>query len=135
MLATQVMTKVSLDLRNLCNAQCGFRRPRTTIDHPPNLDNYIQNVFALRQHLVAVLYLHKVYDVTWRYGILRALHRWNLRTRLPTFSFGLRPGSPFSRSPWMFFFSARLPQENGMTQGYILSVTLFAIAIMTSLMR
>jgi hypothetical protein len=62
-----------LESRNLLsNAQCGFRRIRSTLDHLVNLEYYIQNAFLQRQHLVAVfLDLEKAYDTTWRYGILR----------------------------------------------------------------
>jgi hypothetical protein len=56
------------------------------IDHLVNLEYHIQNAFLRRQHLVAVFFdLEKAYDTTWRYGILRTLHRWNLRGQLPLF--------------------------------------------------
>jgi hypothetical protein len=94
-----------------------------------NLEYHIQNSFLLRQHLVAVfLDLEKAYETTWRCGILRTLHRWNLRGRLPLFLsnffqdryFRVRLGS---------VLYARYSQENGVPQRSMLSVTLFAIAI------
>jgi hypothetical protein len=87
-----------LESRNLLsNAQYGFRRHRSTTDHLANLEYHVQNSFLLLQHLVAVFFdLEKAYDTIWRYGILRTLHRWNLRG----------PGSLFPCPPRQCFIWA-----------------------------
>ena len=46
----------------------------------------MRDVFIKKEHLVAVFFdLEKVYDTTWRYGILKDIHKLGLRGRLPTF--------------------------------------------------
>ena len=72
--------------------------------------------------------LDKTYDITWKYGIMNDLHGFGLRGRIPNFissflndvSFKVRVGSTFSHSH---------PQEMGVPQGIILSVTLFLVKI------
>ena len=40
----------------------------------------------LKRNVVAVCFdLEKAYDTTWRYGILKDIHKPGLRGRLPTF--------------------------------------------------
>lgn len=49
----------------LANCQMGFRKYRSTQDHLVYLENYIQNSFANRSHVVAVSFdLEKAYDLT-----------------------------------------------------------------------
>ncbi len=120
----------TLECRNLlAPIQYGFRKHRSTLDHLVALATEISTSFVLRQHLVAVLFdIEKAYDTTWRYGILRTLHSWGFRGKLPLFlqnflsdrSFRVRIGDKLSNSH---------PLENGIPQGSVLSVTLFAIAI------
>jgi hypothetical protein len=51
-----------------------------------NLEHQIPNSFLLHTTLLAVLFdLDEAYDTNWRYDILRNIHRWNLRGRLPLF--------------------------------------------------
>jgi hypothetical protein len=72
--------------------------------------------------------LENAYDTTWKYGIMRDLHEFGLRGRLPLFIqdflsdrlFRVRVGSTYS-NPY--------PQEMGVPQGSILSVTLFSVKI------
>ena len=72
--------------------------------------------------------LESAYDTTWKYGILRDLHDFDLGGRLPIFIaaflnerlFRVRVGNTLS--------DAR-EQEMGVPQGCIISVTLFSIKI------
>ena len=72
--------------------------------------------------------MEKAYDTTWNYGILKDLHGFALRDRLPFCitqflkdrSFMVRVGS---------ILSDPHPQEMGVPQGSILSVTLFSVKI------
>ena len=109
--------------------QSGFRKGRSTTDHLIRLEAAVREAFLLKQHTVAVFFdLEKAYDTTWKYGILKDLHRYHLRGRLPIFisqflanrTFQVRVDNTLSRS---------FPQENGVTQGSVLSVTLFSIKI------
>ena len=75
--------------------------------------------------------MEKAYNTTWKYGIMKDLHGFGLRGRLPNFisflcfcflnrSLEVRVGSVFSDYH---------PQELGVPQGSILSVTLFSMKI------
>ncbi len=119
-----------LEQRNLLTPiQCGFRKNRSTMDHLVTLTTQISTAFVLRQHLVAIFFdLEKAYDTTWRYGILRTIHSWGLRGRLPLFLVAFL-SSRYFRVRLGDRLSASHHLENGVPQGSILSVTLFAIAI------
>ena len=68
--------------------------------------------------------MEKVNDTTWRYGILKDIHKLGLRGRLPTFienlAMQVRVGSSLSDY---------YDQEQGLPQGGVLSTTLFNIKI------
>ena len=72
--------------------------------------------------------LEKAYDTAWRFGILRTIHESGLQGELPKFiraflanrKFKVKVGNPFSTLH---------NQEEGVPQGSVLSVTLFALAI------
>ena len=72
--------------------------------------------------------MEKAYDTTWRYGILKDIHKLGLRGRLPTFienfladrTMQVRVGSSLSDY---------YDQEQGVPQGVVLSTTLFSIKI------
>ena len=74
------------------------------------------------------LYLEKAYDTTWRYGILKDIHKQGLRGRLPTFienfladrTLQVRVGS---------CLSDHYDQEQCVHQGGVLSTPLFSIKI------
>ena len=109
--------------------QCGFRHRRCTQDHLIRLEAYIRDAFVKREHVVAVFFdLEKAYDTTWKYGILKDLHDFGMRGRLPSFiscflkdrHFQVRVGSTLS---------SLHDQEMGVPQVSILSVTCFSIKI------
>nr|BDT63038.1 MAG: hypothetical protein [Trachysalambria curvirostris nimavirus] len=109
--------------------QYGFRKLRSTTDALVRLETAIRNSFAQRRHTLAVFFdLEKAYDTTWKHGILMKLHDIGLRGALPTFvqnflterKFRVRVGDSLSD---------QYVQQEGVPQGSILSVTLFAIAI------
>jgi len=109
--------------------QSGFRKHRSTTDQLLRLESFIREAFVRREHVVSVFFdLEKAYDTTWKYGILRDLHQSGLRGHLPAFvsnflnnrNFRVRLGSHLSDN---------FPQEMGVPQGSILSVTLFVLKI------
>ena len=68
--------------------QSGFRSDRSTTDNLVRLETFIRDAFIKKEHVVAVVFdLEKAYDVTWRYSILKDIHKLGLRGRLPTFNF------------------------------------------------
>ena len=119
-----------LESNNLItNFQSGFRKQRSTNDHLVRLESFIRDAFIKKEHLVAVFFdLEKAYDTTWKYGIMKDLHDFGLKGRLPTFisdflsdrNFRVRVGSTLSDLQ---------QQEEGVPQGSILSVTLFGVKI------
>ena len=113
----------------ITEAQSGFRKTRSTIDHLVRLETFVREGFVKKEHVVSVFFdLEKAYDTTWKYGIMKDLHDMGLRGRLPHFIksflservFKVRVGTTLSD-----FYD----QEMGVPQGSILSVTLFLIKI------
>ena len=113
----------------LTPVQYGFRKLRSTSDALLSLESNICEAFAKNHHQVTVFFdLEKAYDTTWRHGVLLSLYEFGLRGRLPNFIKGflsnrllrVRVGNVLSETRVL---------ENGVPQGSILSVTLFAVAI------
>ena len=109
--------------------QCGYRRNRSTADHLVRLETFIRDAFRYREHVVAVFFdLEKAYDTTWKYGILKDLHKIGLRGNLPKFISNFMTERTFqvllgtTKSDTFF-------QEEGVPQGAILSTTLFNLKI------
>ena len=109
--------------------QFGFRKMRSTTDALVRLETAIHKSFEEKHHMLAVFFdLEKAYDTTWKHGILMKLHQIGLRGALPNLirdflmnrRFRVRVGSSLS-DPKV--------QLEGVPQGCILSVTLFALAI------
>ena len=119
-----------LESQNLMvSHQAGFRKHHSTIDHLVYLGNAIANGFQARKHLVAVIFtLEKAYYLTWSYGILYNLHRWGFRGRPTVFIQAFLIKRKF-RVRVRDCLSSTHRLENGVPQGSILSVTLFAIAV------
>ena len=63
--------------------QSGFRSDRSTTDNLARLETFKRDAFIEKEHVVAVFFdLEKAYDTTWRYGILKDIHKLGLRGRL-----------------------------------------------------
>ena len=111
------------------SAQCGFRKHRSAVDHILALDTEARTCFIQRKHLGAVFFdIEAAYDTVLREGILKKLFLYGIRGRMGFFIqsflshrlFNVRVGNHLSRT-----FS----QENGIPQGGVLSVALFAVMI------
>ena len=76
-----------LEFNNLISPiQSGFRSERSTNDILVSLETFIRDTFVKKEHVVAVFFdLEKVYDTTWKYGILRDLHEFGVKGRLAYF--------------------------------------------------
>ena len=111
------------------NAQCGFRKHRSSVDHILALDTEVRASFSQKKHLGAIFFdIEAAYDSVSRPGILRKVFKYGIRGRMGLFIqnflahriFRVRIGNHLSSS---------FMQENGVPQGGVLSVALFAIMI------
>ena len=110
--------------------QSGFRSDRSTTDNLVKLETFICDAFIKKEHVVAVFFdLEKAYDTTWRYDILKDIHKLGLRGRLPTFiehflvdhTMHVRVGSSLSD-----YYDL----EQGVPQGGVLSTTILVSKLM-----
>ena len=70
----------------ISNLQCRFHSKRCTTDHLVHLETVIREAFIRNRHLAAIFFdLEKAYDTTWKYGIMKDLHDFGLKGRLPHF--------------------------------------------------
>ena len=113
----------------LTNVQCGFRKHRTAVDHILVVDTEARASFAQKKHLGALFFdIEAAYDTVLRPVILRKLFKYGIRGCMGFFiqnflsrrSFRVRVGNQFS---------SIFVQENGVPQGGVLSVALFAVVI------
>jgi hypothetical protein len=72
--------------------------------------------------------LKKAYDSTWKHGMLVDLHGMGLRCRMPAFIANFLSNGEFRVRVWSTLSDPQ-PQEMGVPQGSILSVTLFIVKI------
>ena len=115
--------------KKISPVQCGCRRNRSTTDHLVRLETSIRTAFVHREHMIRIFFdLLKAYDATWKYWILSDLYDMGLKRRLLLFiqqflcnrSFRVIMGQHLS--DWY-------TQEEGVPQGCVLSVTLFAVKV------
>ncbi|GFV12800.1 RNA-directed DNA polymerase from mobile element jockey, partial [Trichonephila clavipes] len=105
----------------------GFRKGQSTLDNIVYLESQIRDAFVRINQLVSLFFdTEKSYHRTWRYGILRNMRDFGLRGNLPIFIFNflavryfyVRIGHSSSH---------KFMQDQGVTQGSVLSVTFFNI--------
>ena len=119
-----------LEINNLLTPyQSGFRKHRSTNDQLVRLETFIREAFINNEHMAAIFFdLEKAYDTTWKYGIMKDLHRCGLKGNLPIFIENFLNDRYF-RVRINTTLSKHYFQENGVPQGAILSVTLFILKI------
>ncbi|KAG5866412.1 hypothetical protein JTB14_025349 [Gonioctena quinquepunctata] len=109
--------------------QVGCRSRRSTTDALVFLESEIQDTFCNREHLVAVSFdLQKAYDRTWRFSIMQQLHTWGLRGNMAICIQSFLQDRTFQVRIGAIDSSYRT-LDNGIPQGSVLSVSLFAVAI------
>ena len=110
-------------------AQCGFRKNRSAVDHILALDTEARSCFSQKKHLGVVFFdIEAAYDTVVRQGILRKLFKYGIRGRMGSFIQGFLSHRLF-RVRVGNHLSSAFSQENGIPQGGVLSVALFAIMI------
>ena len=119
-----------LEKRGLISpSQCGFRQMCSCSDIIIRLEASICKAFITKKHHVSVFFdLEKAYGTTWRFGILKTLHEYGLCGELPLFIKAFLANRKFKVKVGNTFSSLHR-QEEGVPQGSVLSVTLFAISI------
>ena len=111
------------------NAQCGFRKHRSPVDHILALDTEVRACFIEKKHLGAVFFdIEAAYDTVLRQSILVKLHKYGIRGRMGLFIKNFLSGRRF-RVRVGNHLSSSFTQVNGVPQGGVLSVALFAVAI------
>jgi hypothetical protein len=117
-----------LERINLSDPQRKFCQHRSTLDCLVNLENEIQYLFFLCQCLLSVFDLENVY--VWHYLAVRhpkTLNHWNVKGWLPLFI------RDFLQECFLVHLGSILfplhPQESGVPQGSVVSVTQFTFVI------
>ena len=69
------------------------KKNHACIVHLTNLENYIRKAFIRGEHVTTVFFdLEKAYNITWKFGIIKDLHEFGLKGRLPKFILPSRLG-------------------------------------------
>ena len=104
--------------------QSGFRSDRSTTENLVKLETFIRDALIKKEHVVALFFdLEKTYNTTWRYGILKDIHKLGLRGRLSTFIENFLLDRAM-QVPVGSSLSDYYNQEQGVPQRGVLSTTL-----------
>ena len=76
-----------LDMKGKSSSiQCGGKAKRSTIDQLIRVETAIRTAFSKNEHIISIFFdVEKAYDTTWKYGIMKDLHKMGLRGNLPKF--------------------------------------------------
>ena len=114
----------------LTNAQCGFRKHRSAFDHILVLDTEARASFAQKKHLGALFFDIEAAYMT-RFYALSSLGSFLSTASVAVWAFSYRTSclTAASECGWENHFSSTFVQQNGVPQGGVLSVALFAVVI------
>jgi len=113
----------------LSNLQCGGRKKRSTIDHLIALETAIRKAQANNEEIVSIFFdMEKAYDMTWRHGILKNIHRIGIRGRMAAYIKNFLSERKF-QVKINNTLSAIKTQKEGIPQGSVISPTFFIIHI------
>ena len=113
----------------LSNAQCGFRRNRSTQDQINNIAHDIKTAFSEKKDQYSIFFdIQKAYDKTWRLSVLQQLLKAGIKGRSAIFiqnylqnrTIQVRINTTLSNTTVI---------ENGVPQGGVLSIICFLLAI------
>ena len=91
------------------------------------MDTFVRKGFACDEKMISIFFdMEKAYDKTWRYGIMRDLHRAGLRGRLPLIINQILHNRMFQVKLQGCYSNTRI-QESGIAQGSTISVSLFPL--------
>lgn len=119
-----------LDTLNLLSSsQYGFRPGRSSQDQLLALYTLIQESFSQHRYVLTIFFdCSKAFDRSWHYKVLKQLHDWGFWGHLPLLIKSFLSSRLFcNRVNGVLSSSQSL--ENGVSQGAVLSPTLFCIAI------
>lgn len=109
--------------------QYGYRKFLSSPDALIRLSSDILEAIDNKEHLVAIFFdMAKAYDTTWRYGILKSIHRIGIRGAMALFIQNFLTDRTFQTKVGRKL-SAVHDQEEGVPQGSVLSCYLFILAI------
>ena len=109
--------------------QFGLRKRRSTADALTKFETDIQESFHDGKYLVAIFIdISKAYDTTRKYNILRNIYSLGIRGSLGYFIENFMKNRLLKLKVEKLL-SPPFPQEEGVPQGSVLSVTLFAVTI------
>lgn len=113
----------------LSPSQSGFRQFRSTMDHLVQMENYICKAFASDLHVVAVsMDIEKAYEMVWKQRVVEILKRNHLRGHIMSFIKNFLDHRMIEVRV-RNCLSKKIPLQNGLPQGSVISVTLFLLAI------
>ena len=70
----------------ITEAQSGFRKTRSTMDHLVRFEAFVREGFLNREHVVSIFFdFEKAYDTTWKYGIMIIYMIWTSGEVYPFF--------------------------------------------------
>lgn len=111
--------------------QSGFRKGRSTLDCLAKLVTEAHNAYRRKQYFMCIFFdLEKAYDTCWKHLIMKQLHKFGLRGKLPLIIQDFLTNRKF-RVKVADQMSEVYEQEMGVPQGGVLSCSLFSIAINT----
>ena len=115
----------------MARIQCGGRKYRSTVDHLVRFDTYIRRAHAQGKHIAAIYFdLERAYDLAWRDGIMQNLQRAGFRGRIAKYIKNFLSGRKYKVRVGAEY-SMMKDQQTGVPQGSTLSVTLFALKIIS----
>ena len=109
--------------------QYGFRKARSTIDPLTKIQTDIYRSFKNKCHTVAVFFdIQKAYDTTWKHHIIKTIYNAGIRGNMGIFIRNFLSNRSLKVKINKSISNA-FPQQQGVPQGSVMSVTLFGVAI------
>ena len=109
--------------------QSGFRKSKSTNDHPFRLSQTIMESFNRDEHVIAAfLDVEKAFDTVWHNGLRYKIYQLDLPTKLSRWLFDILAGR-FIHVKIEGFLSPKVYAKTGVLQGSKLSPLLFLVYV------